>query len=209
MSTENSHIVSGKAAPIWISLSTRPTTTYLKSPSHDKHYHPHIQISAKCSHSLLYNNPVTFFTFSFFNIFALFSASQALPPKWTSTAFNIHEPRSTSSHIHDPFWAFPQLDEHAVTLHNHRPKILSLQFLTPSGRDVKPDAHHGRVPETEEDSKTEHNGWGQNELVKATFHVPINGLRYRGVSQNGFQIEIKTWLQASHMESQNRAKEIG
>ena len=149
------------------------------------------------------------FTFSFFNIFALFSASQALPPKWTSTAFNIHEPRSTSSHIHNSFWAFPQLDEHAVTLHNHRPKILSLQFLTPSGRDVKPDAHHGRVPETEEDSKTEHNGWGQNELVKTMFHVPINGLRYRGVSQNGFQIEIKTWLQASHMESQNRAKEIG
>ena len=57
---------------------------------------------------------------------------------------------------------------------------------------MKPDAHHGRVPETEEDSKTEHNGWEQNELVKATFHVPINGLRYRGVSQNGFQIEIKT-----------------
>ena len=42
-----------KGYRIRISLSTCPIATYLKSPSHDKHYYPHIQISAKCSHSLL------------------------------------------------------------------------------------------------------------------------------------------------------------
>ena len=71
------------------------------------------------------------FTFSFFNIFALFSASQALPPKWTSTALSIHEPRSTSSHIHDPFWAFPQLDEHAQPFTTTDRKYYLCSFLLP------------------------------------------------------------------------------
>ena len=31
-----------------------------------------------------------------------------------------------------------------------------MQFPTPSGRDVKPDARHGQIPETEEDGKTKH-----------------------------------------------------